>query len=75
MGFFSFSLLIILLSMFLFYEANSFREYTETIYTLSGTIVCTVAFISTILKMKMLFNFIAMSENILDMSEYSNHFL
>lgn len=69
LGFFLFGLFIILTSTFFFHEASSFREYTETIYTLSGTIACTVAFTSTIFKMKMLFNFIAMSENIVDISK------
>lgn len=74
MGFLLLGLSTILFSLFLFYEAKNFREYTEIIYILSGMIVCTTAFTSTILKRKMIFDFFEMAENIVNTSnEFFNH--
>lgn len=60
---------IILTGVFVFCEANSFIEFTESIYLLSSAIMITAAATFACFKFKVLFDYIETLENTVNSSE------
>lgn len=59
----------ILSCLFFVYEAHTFREYTDSIYMTSATIMVILYFLILILKMAKLFEFIDDFEKVISDSE------
>ena len=56
------------------YIADSFEDYTNSIYSISATLTCTICYASMIWKMPTLFRFIDELEQTLDKSEFVFNF-
>lgn len=62
-------LCMILTGVFICCEANTFIEYTEPIYLLSAAVIITNAFVHTIIKIQMIFEYIGRFEKIVNSSK------
>lgn len=60
---------ITLNGIFLFFKANTFREYTDSIYPTSAVITISVCFANTLFKMTKLFDFFERCDTIADERE------
>lgn len=56
-------------ALFLFYEANSFQEYTNNIYITSALAMCVTFFAIVVVKMRKLFEMIDNMEKSIDESK------
>lgn len=68
-SFFLSSSSIILTSVFIFCEADTFMDFAEPIYILSSAVMITITAVYTCIKIKMVFEFIKRFENIVHSSK------
>ena len=64
-----YSLSNILLFVFLVHDAKSFREYIDSIYTISATILVLLSFINVVNQRVKIFKTIEIFENLIEMSK------
>lgn len=56
--------------VFIIYEADTFAEYTQSVYVVSLAILIILVLLMMVLKVKKLFNFIDCCEDFINTSEY-----
>lgn len=64
MGFVLFGLSLLSLFSYLFNEANSFMEYTQSVYMTGAIILIGLSYAIIVIQMKKLFEFIGFVENL-----------